>query len=118
VSSVTYFSNLLEDKNRRLKIELILNLILRVNLRLRGYSIFSASLIAPQIKEDNYSGHEHLTASTQPRKYSEDIFKMKFGRTRRHLQKYSDACSTLLRRARGLVRSGYTGLYTCILFLG
>jgi hypothetical protein len=60
---------------------------------------------------DNYSGHEHLIASTQPRKYSEDTFKMKFGRTRRRLQKYSDACSTRLRRARGLVRPRYTGLY-------
>jgi hypothetical protein len=49
---------------------------------------------------------------TQSRKYSEDTFKMKFWRTRRHLQKYSDACSTRLRKARGLVRPGYTGLYT------
>jgi hypothetical protein len=31
---------------------------------------------------DNYLGHEHLTASTQPRKYLEDNFKMKFGSTR------------------------------------
>jgi hypothetical protein len=112
VSSVTYFSNLLEDKGRRLKIELTLSMILRVNLRLGGYSIQSASLILPHIKEDNYSGYEHLTALMQSRKYSEDIFKMKFGRTRRCLQKYSDACSTRLRRARGLVRPGYTGLYT------
>jgi hypothetical protein len=51
VSSVTYFSNLLEDKDRSLKIKLTLNLILRVNLRLGGYSIWSASLIAPHIKE-------------------------------------------------------------------
>jgi hypothetical protein len=52
VSSVTYFSNLLEDKDRRLKIKLTLSLILRVNLTLGGYSIWSASLIAPHIKED------------------------------------------------------------------
>jgi hypothetical protein len=39
VSSATYFSNLLEDKDRRLKIKLTLSLILRVNLRLGGYSI-------------------------------------------------------------------------------
>jgi hypothetical protein len=39
VSSATYFSNLLEDKDRRLKIKLSLSLILRVNLRLEGYSI-------------------------------------------------------------------------------
>jgi hypothetical protein len=60
---------------------LTLSLILRVNLRLGGYSILSASLIAPHIKEDNYSGHEHLTASMQLRKYMEDIFKMKFDKT-------------------------------------
>jgi hypothetical protein len=29
---------------------------------------------------DNYLGHEHLTASTQPRKYSEDTFKTKLGK--------------------------------------
>jgi cytoskeletal protein RodZ len=85
VSSATYFSNLLEDKDRRLKIELTLSLILLVNLRLGGYSIWSASLIAPHIKEDYYSGHKHLTASMQSRKYSDDIFKMKFRRTRRRL---------------------------------
>jgi hypothetical protein len=39
VSSATYFSNLLEDKDRRLKIKLTLSVILRVNLRLGGYSI-------------------------------------------------------------------------------
>jgi hypothetical protein len=43
---------------------------------------------------DNYSGHEHLKASMQPRKYLEDTFKMEFGRTRRRLQKYSGACQT------------------------
>jgi hypothetical protein len=57
VSSSTYFLNLLEDKDRRLKIKLTLSLILR-----------------------------------------------------RCLQKYSDACSTRLQRARGLVRPGHTGL--------
>jgi hypothetical protein len=51
MSSVTYFSNLLEDKDRRFKIKLTLSLILRVNLRLGGYSICSASLIAPHIKK-------------------------------------------------------------------
>jgi hypothetical protein len=35
---------------------------------------------------DNYSGHKHLTASMQPRKYSEDTFKMEFEGTQRHLQ--------------------------------
>jgi hypothetical protein len=36
VSSATYFSNLLEDKDGRLKIKLTLILILRVKLRLEG----------------------------------------------------------------------------------
>jgi hypothetical protein len=51
VSSATYFLNLLEDKDRRLKTKLTLSLILRVNLKLEGYSIWSASSIAPHIKE-------------------------------------------------------------------
>jgi hypothetical protein len=40
----------LGDKDRRFKIKFTLSLILRVNLRLGGYSIWSASLIAPHIK--------------------------------------------------------------------
>jgi hypothetical protein len=36
MSSVIYFSNLLEDKDRKLKIKWTLSLILQVNLRLRG----------------------------------------------------------------------------------
>jgi hypothetical protein len=47
----TYFSNMLEDKDTRLKIKLTLSLILRVNLSLEGYSVWSASLIAPHIKK-------------------------------------------------------------------
>jgi hypothetical protein len=42
---------------------------------------------------DNYSGHKHLTASMQPSKYSEHTFKIEFGRTRKHLQNYLEACS-------------------------
>jgi hypothetical protein len=105
MSSATYFLNLVEDKNNRLKTKLALSLILRVNLRLGSYSIWSASSIAPHIKED-------LTGSIQTRKYLEGTFKMEFGRTRRRLQKYSEACSTRLCRARGLVRAEPTGLRT------
>jgi hypothetical protein len=73
----------LEDKERRFKTNLTLSLILRFNLRLGGYSIWSASLYAPHIKEDLKTtwGHKHLTASMQPRKYSKNTFKKKFGRT-------------------------------------
>jgi hypothetical protein len=34
-----------------------------------------------KIRLDNYTGHEHLTASMQTMKYSEDTFKMESGRT-------------------------------------
>jgi hypothetical protein len=61
---------------------------------------------------ENYSGHEHLIASKQLRKYSEDTFKTEFGRTQRRLQKYSEACSIRLRRARRLVGPETTGLRT------
>jgi hypothetical protein len=46
------FFNFLEDKSSRFKINLTLSLFLRFNLRLGGYSIWSASFIAPHIKED------------------------------------------------------------------
>jgi hypothetical protein len=52
MSSATYFTNLWEDKDRRFKTHLTLSLILRVNLWLGGYSIWSASSITPHIKED------------------------------------------------------------------
>jgi hypothetical protein len=42
----------LEDKERRFKTILTLNPILRFNLRLEGYSIWSVIFIAPHIKED------------------------------------------------------------------
>ena len=43
VSSMVYFSKFWKIKTRRLKTDLTLGLILRFNLRLRGYSIWSAS---------------------------------------------------------------------------
>jgi hypothetical protein len=64
---------------------------------------------------DNYLGHEHLTASMQPKKYSEYTFKMEFGRTQRYLRKVlgrlqysttksSEACQT---RANGSAHIAY-----------
>jgi hypothetical protein len=52
-----------------------LNLILRFNLRLGGYSIWSAIFHRTSYQRNN-SGHEHLIASMQPRKYSKKNFKM------------------------------------------
>jgi hypothetical protein len=107
VSSTTYFSKFLEDKDRRF----------RANLtqpdstsqpKARGLLHMECEFNHTKYKRrlDNYSRHEHLTISMQPRKYSEDTFKMESGRTRRRLQKYSEACSTRLRRARDLSDSG------------
>ena len=53
---------------------MILILILQLNLRLKGYSIWSASTSCTIYREMN-SGLEHLIASMQPRKYSEDYSK-------------------------------------------
>jgi hypothetical protein len=105
------FQIYLEDKDRKVKSNLTVRLILWFNLRLKGYSIWSAIFIAPCIKED-YSRYEHAIASRQSRKYSEDTFNTMFGRTQRRLQKYTKGCSARLLRARGLVRLGATGLHT------
>jgi hypothetical protein len=56
---------------------LTLSLILRFNLRLGGYSIWSAIFIAPHIKDDCL-GHERLKALRQLKKYLEDTFKTEF----------------------------------------
>jgi hypothetical protein len=90
VSSATYFSNLLEDKDRRLKANLTLSLILRVNLRLRGHSIWSVS--SPQIKEDltttqgmSTSQPRYSQGSTRktPSRWSSGELKDAFGSTRK-----------------------------------
>ena len=54
--------------------EMTLSLILRFNLRLGGYSIWSAS-IAHHIRRRD-SGLEHLIALSHPKKYSEDYSKL------------------------------------------
>ena len=56
------FQFFLENKEER-KTEETLSLILRFNLRLRGYSIWSAALRAPYMIK--ISGLEHLTALKQ-----------------------------------------------------
>jgi hypothetical protein len=52
VPSTAYFLKFLEDKGRRFKTNLTLRLILQFNLKLGGYSIWSARFIASYIKED------------------------------------------------------------------
>jgi len=54
--------------------EMTLSLILRFNLRLGGYSIWSAST-SRTISEEEIRGQEHLIASMQAGKYSEDYSK-------------------------------------------
>jgi hypothetical protein len=73
VSSPTYFSNLLKDKDRKVKTKLTFSLILRVNLRLGGYFIWSASGIAPHIKEGLTTTRGMSTS--QPRYSQENIRK-------------------------------------------
>ena len=101
-----------------LKTEMTLSLINRFNLTLGGYSIWSAS-----IRRRN-SGLEHLIASMQPGKYSEDYsgrskdFKPEqwipeaLESTRWTSPEVLNACRPRLRRARGLVRPGAAGLLT------
>ena len=62
-ASEIYFSNLLEN-NEGKKTEVTLSLILRFNLRLGGYSIWSAS--TSRTIYDKEFELEHLTASKQP----------------------------------------------------
>jgi hypothetical protein len=52
VSSATYFSNLLEDKDKRLKNKLTLSLILRVNVRLGGLLHMEYKFNRTPYKED------------------------------------------------------------------
>jgi hypothetical protein len=59
----------------RFKTKLTLSLILWFNLRLRGYSMWSAIFHRTPYKRSN-SEHEHLIASMQPRKYLKKNFKM------------------------------------------
>jgi hypothetical protein len=110
VSSAIYFSNLLEDKDKRLKIKLTLSLILWVNLRLRGYSIWSASLIAPHIKKTGQLLRAWVLHSLDAAKevlggYHQD-------EVRENSKTPSEVLGCLQYSARGLVRPGYTGLYT------
>ena len=51
-----------------------LSLIHRINLRLGGYSIWSTST-SRTISEEEIRGQEHLIASMQPGRYSEDYSK-------------------------------------------
>jgi hypothetical protein len=90
-----FFEFIWKIRTGRFMTNLTLSVILRLNLSLRSYSIWSTIFIAPHIKED-YSGHEHLIASRQPRKYSETLPTRSFIRTRRRLQKYSKDYSTRL----------------------
>ena len=87
-------------KIKKKKTEVALSLILRFNLRLGGYSIWSATT-SRTISEKRDSGLEHLIASMQPEKYSknhsrrprdskpEQRIPEALESTRRHLQKYS-----------------------------
>jgi hypothetical protein len=63
-----------KSKQRRFKTNVTLSLILRFNLRIGGYSIWSTIFHRTPYQRSN-SEHEHLIASMQPRKYSKKNFK-------------------------------------------
>ena len=63
---------------KTLKTEMTLSLILQFNLRLGGYSIWSAST-SHTTYEGKDPGLEHLIASMQPRNYSKDYSKHLMG---------------------------------------
>jgi len=96
-----------------------------VQPKARGLLHMEREYIAHHIRRKN-SGLEHLIASTQPRKYSEDYSKRSkdpkpeqrtlgiLGSTRWTSSEALEACRTRLRRARGLVRPGAAGLLTGI----
>jgi hypothetical protein len=59
------FFKFLENESTRFKTILTLSLILRFNLNLGGYSIWSASLIAPYIKKDLKNTRDMSTSHPQ-----------------------------------------------------
>jgi hypothetical protein len=63
-----------KSKQGRFKTNVTLSLILQVNLRLEGYSIWSAIFHRTPYQRINLE-HEHLIASMQRRKYSKKNFK-------------------------------------------
>jgi hypothetical protein len=71
-------------------------LILRFNLRLRVYSIWSAIEIFNRTPYHGYnSGHEHLIASMQPRKYSKKDFRTELRRKPKTISKVLDKAAVL-----------------------
>ena len=105
------------------KTEIILSLILRFNLRLGGYSIWSAST-SRNISEEEIQGQENLIALMQPGKYSEDYSRRsKDSKTEQWISEALEGtqwtpsevlntCMTRLRRAQGLVGPRTMGLPT------
>jgi hypothetical protein len=106
--------NYSKDKKRRLKTNLTLSLILRFNLRLGGYSIWSAIIHRTPYKRKN-SGHEHLIASMQSEEYSKRNFKMELRKKSRTASEVLDEPAALSyeelgslsdSRSRGCVHQG------------
>ena len=86
-----YFSIFLKN-NKGKKTEVTLSLILRVNLRLGGYSIWSASTLRT-IYMIKISGFEHLTASKQL-EVLEELLDVSEGRDRSNQKDVLTTCST------------------------
>ena len=116
-----YFSIFLENKEWK-KTEVTLRLILRFNLRLGGYSIWSASPSRTIYDQDFGAWAPHsLEATRSTWRTTRCIWRKDQKQLERcsGYLKYSkmpgqvlDACRTRLRRARGLVKSRAAGLLT------
>ena len=115
--SKIYFSNFLENKEEK-KTEVTLSLILRFNLRLGGYSIWSASTSCTIYKQDFGAWAPHSLGATKitwKTTRSTQKHSMRYSEHWKHLKmpsKVLDACKTWLRRARGLIRPRAVGLLT------
>ena len=112
------FSIFLENKEE--KTEVTLSLILRFNLRLGGYSIWSASTSCALYDQDFGAWAPHRLEATRStwrttrciwRKDQKQLERcsgyFKYSKTSGQVL---DACRTRLRRARGLVKPGAAGL--------
>jgi hypothetical protein len=82
---MAYFSNFLEDKDRRFKTNFDPQPNSSSQPKARGLLHMKCEFNLTPYKRrlEDYSGYEHFKASMQQVKYSEDSFKMKFRRIRR-----------------------------------
>jgi hypothetical protein len=103
----------LKDKERRIKTNLTVSRILRFNLRLRGYSIWSGIFIAHHIKEDLKLLGVWAPHSLEAVKYSTKAFKTELQKKPKTTLEVLKMPAVLgYKELGGLVRPKATGLRT------